>query len=153
MTAPIALIGAGAMGSAIGARLVATGTPLVVFDLDPAKVAALTALGAQSAASAAAAARSMRRSRRRCSLSSSKAARGRMPRPCSGGPSRATLSCHAVTIRPSGRIDALAATNFRSAPAIAKPIVLRAPTSGISMRIGFEHALRDRLAAEGFLAS
>ena len=55
MTAPIALIGAGAMGSAIGARLVATGTPLVVFDLDPAKVAALTALGAQSAASAAAA--------------------------------------------------------------------------------------------------
>lgn len=60
MTAPIALIGAGAMGSAIGARLVATGTPLVVFDLDPAKVAALTALGAQSAASAAAAARAVR---------------------------------------------------------------------------------------------
>lgn len=56
MTDPIALIGAGAMGGAIGARLLATGTPLVVFDLDPAKVAALTALGAGSAPSAAAAA-------------------------------------------------------------------------------------------------
>jgi len=44
------------MGGAIGARLVATGTPLVVFDLDPAKVAALMVLGATAAPSAAAAA-------------------------------------------------------------------------------------------------
>jgi 2-hydroxy-3-oxopropionate reductase len=56
MTRPIALIGAGAMGGAIGARLVTTGTSLTVFDLDPAKVAALTDLGATSAPSAAAAA-------------------------------------------------------------------------------------------------
>jgi 2-hydroxy-3-oxopropionate reductase len=56
MTRPIALIGAGAMGGAIGARLVTTGTNLTVFDLDPAKVAALTDLGASSAPSAAAAA-------------------------------------------------------------------------------------------------
>jgi 2-hydroxy-3-oxopropionate reductase len=41
------------MGGAIGARLLATGTALTVFDLDPAKVAALTALGAEAAASAA----------------------------------------------------------------------------------------------------
>jgi len=51
-----ALIGAGAMGGAIGARLLATGTPLVVFDLDPARVDALTALCATGADSAAAAA-------------------------------------------------------------------------------------------------
>jgi len=57
MTRPIALIGCGAMGGAIGARLVATGTPLTVFDLDPVKVAALTDLGANAAASAADAAR------------------------------------------------------------------------------------------------
>jgi len=56
MTRPIALIGAGAMGGAIGARLVATGTALRVFDLDPAKVAALTELGATAAPSAAKAA-------------------------------------------------------------------------------------------------
>ncbi|MFN3993504.1 MAG: NAD(P)-dependent oxidoreductase [Tabrizicola flagellatus] len=53
----IALIGAGAMGGAIGARLVATGTALRVFDLDPAKVAALVELGAVAAPSAAEAAR------------------------------------------------------------------------------------------------
>ncbi len=53
----IALIGAGAMGGAIGARLVATGTALKVFDLDPVKVAALVAAGATSAPSAAEAAR------------------------------------------------------------------------------------------------
>ncbi|MCW1920715.1 NAD(P)-dependent oxidoreductase [Rhodobacter sp. KR11] len=52
----IALIGAGAMGGAIGARLVATGTQLVVFDLDPAKVAPLVAGGARAATSAAEAA-------------------------------------------------------------------------------------------------
>jgi 2-hydroxy-3-oxopropionate reductase len=56
MTDTIALIGAGAMGGAIGARLVATGTRLVVFDLDPAKVAPLVAAGASASPSAAAAA-------------------------------------------------------------------------------------------------
>ncbi|CCD98290.1 NAD(P)-dependent oxidoreductase [Bradyrhizobium sp. STM 3809] len=56
MTSVVALIGAGAMGGAIGTRLVQTGTRLVVFDLDPAKVAALVAQGATAAASAAKAA-------------------------------------------------------------------------------------------------
>ena len=56
MTQTIALIGAGAMGGAIGARLVTTGTPLTVFDLDPIKVAVLTDLGATTAPSAAKAA-------------------------------------------------------------------------------------------------
>ena len=56
MTGHVGLIGAGAMGGAIGARLVSTGTPLQVFDLDPEKVAALVARGATSASSAAAAA-------------------------------------------------------------------------------------------------
>ena len=56
MTRTLALIGAGAMGGAIGARLVETGTRLVVFDLDPEKVAALVARGAVAAASAAEAA-------------------------------------------------------------------------------------------------
>ncbi len=60
MTHTIALIGAGAMGGAIGARLVATGTRLVVFDLDPAKVAHLVAIGATAAASASAAAKGAR---------------------------------------------------------------------------------------------
>ena len=40
-------------GGAIGARLVATGTRLAVFDLDPAKVAPLVAAGATAARSAA----------------------------------------------------------------------------------------------------
>jgi 2-hydroxy-3-oxopropionate reductase len=53
MTDTIALIGAGAMGGAIAARLLATGTRLVVFDLDAAKVAPLVALGAAAATSAA----------------------------------------------------------------------------------------------------
>ncbi|NUB45601.1 NAD(P)-dependent oxidoreductase [Fertoebacter nigrum] len=57
MNRHIALIGAGAMGGAIGARLVQTGSPLVVFDLDPEKVAALVALGAVAAATAAEAAK------------------------------------------------------------------------------------------------
>lgn len=56
MTNQIALIGAGAMGGAIGARLLQTGNRLTVFDLDPEKVAALTRLGASSAPSAAEAA-------------------------------------------------------------------------------------------------
>jgi 2-hydroxy-3-oxopropionate reductase len=56
----LALIGAGAMGGAIGARLVATGATLAVFDLDPEKVAALVALGATTAPSAAEAVRGAR---------------------------------------------------------------------------------------------
>lgn len=53
MTTKIALIGAGAMGGAIGARLVETGTALAVFDLDPQKRDALVAQGAQAASSGA----------------------------------------------------------------------------------------------------
>jgi 2-hydroxy-3-oxopropionate reductase len=52
----IALIGAGAMGGAIGARLLATGRRLTVFDLDPARAAALVDRGATAAATAAEAA-------------------------------------------------------------------------------------------------
>jgi 2-hydroxy-3-oxopropionate reductase len=57
MTKSLALIGAGAMGGAIGARLLATGAQLTVFDLDAAKVAALVDLGATAAPSAAEASR------------------------------------------------------------------------------------------------
>lgn len=60
MTDKIALIGAGAMGGAIGARLLETGTQLEVFDLDPAKVAPLVAAGATAAISAASAAKGAR---------------------------------------------------------------------------------------------
>lgn len=56
MTQKVALIGAGAMGSAIGTRLLETGNVLTVFDLDPEKRAALTALGALDATTAAQAA-------------------------------------------------------------------------------------------------
>ena len=56
MTLKVALIGAGAMGGAIGARIVQTGQDLTVFDLDAQKVAALVALGAKAAPSAAQAA-------------------------------------------------------------------------------------------------
>lgn len=56
MAGTVALIGAGAMGGAIGTRLARTGTRLRVFDLDPAKVAVLVAEGAEAAPSAAAAA-------------------------------------------------------------------------------------------------
>lgn len=49
----VALIGAGAMGGAIGTRLIETGNQLTVFDLDAEKVAALTSLGALSAGTAA----------------------------------------------------------------------------------------------------
>ncbi|MDO1583315.1 NAD(P)-dependent oxidoreductase [Rhizobium oryzicola] len=52
MSRKVALIGAGAMGGAIGQRLVETGIALCVFDPDPAKVAALVKRGAQGAASA-----------------------------------------------------------------------------------------------------
>lgn len=57
MSRPIALIGAGAMGGAIGARLAQTGTTLRVFDRDPEKVAVLVAHGAIASTSAADAAR------------------------------------------------------------------------------------------------
>lgn len=56
MTEKVALIGAGAMGSAIGARLAATGNSLTVFDLNPENVARLVEQGAQGAGSAAEAA-------------------------------------------------------------------------------------------------
>ena len=57
MTDALALIGAGAMGGAIGARLLDVGAKLAVFDLDASKVAALAAKGARAAPSAAEAAR------------------------------------------------------------------------------------------------
>jgi len=56
MTHRVALIGAGAMGGAIGARLAQTGHRLVVFDLDTAKVQDLVDRGATAAPTAAAAA-------------------------------------------------------------------------------------------------
>lgn len=49
----VAVIGAGIMGSAIATRLLATGQTVTVFDLDPAKVAALVETGAKAAASIA----------------------------------------------------------------------------------------------------
>jgi 2-hydroxy-3-oxopropionate reductase len=52
MTGHIGLVGAGAMGGAIGARLATTGTALKVFDLDAQKVADLVAKGATAATSA-----------------------------------------------------------------------------------------------------
>ena len=53
MSEKVALIGAGAMGGAIGTRLLETGNKLVVFDLDPEKVTVLVGKGATAAASAA----------------------------------------------------------------------------------------------------
>jgi len=53
MSERIALIGAGAMGGAIGTRLLETGNSLKVFDPDPAQVAKLVALGAVGVPSAA----------------------------------------------------------------------------------------------------
>lgn len=55
MSQRVALIGAGAMGGAIGTRLIETGNPLTVFDLDAERVADLVAKGAHAAESAAAA--------------------------------------------------------------------------------------------------
>ncbi|QDA36981.1 NAD(P)-dependent oxidoreductase (plasmid) [Paracoccus liaowanqingii] len=60
MTLTIALIGAGAMGGAIGARLASTGTALRVFDMNPAAMEPLTALGAIATRSAAEAAQGAR---------------------------------------------------------------------------------------------
>lgn len=56
MTRKLALIGAGAMGGAIGERLLVTGNNLSVFDLDPEKMDKLAKKGATSAQSAAEAA-------------------------------------------------------------------------------------------------
>ncbi|QFT34504.1 2-hydroxy-3-oxopropionate reductase [Labrenzia sp. THAF82] len=56
MSEKAALIGAGAMGGAIGMRLLETGNSLTVFDLDAEKVSALVEKGATAAASAAEAA-------------------------------------------------------------------------------------------------
>jgi 2-hydroxy-3-oxopropionate reductase len=56
MSVNVALIGAGAMGGAIGTRLAETGNTLHVFDLNPERVSALVTKGAVSAASAAEAA-------------------------------------------------------------------------------------------------
>lgn len=53
MSERIALIGAGAMGGAIGTRLLETGNNLNVFDPDPTQVAKLVALGGVGAPSAA----------------------------------------------------------------------------------------------------
>lgn len=53
MSERVGLIGAGAMGGAIGARLLETGNQLTVFDLDAEKVAELVARGATAAESAA----------------------------------------------------------------------------------------------------
>lgn len=55
MALDISLIGAGAMGGAIGTRLLETGQNLTVFDLDSAKVQTLVDKGAKAAASGAAA--------------------------------------------------------------------------------------------------
>ncbi|MEX0277617.1 MAG: NAD(P)-dependent oxidoreductase [Ruegeria sp.] len=57
MSEKVALIGAGAMGGAIGTRLLETGNQLQVFDLDEGKVAALVAEGGIAASSAAEASR------------------------------------------------------------------------------------------------
>ncbi|MEO1538248.1 MAG: NAD(P)-dependent oxidoreductase [Pseudomonadota bacterium] len=57
MSERIGLVGAGAMGGAIGTRLLETGNALTVFDLDAEKVAALVAKGATAASSAAGAAK------------------------------------------------------------------------------------------------
>ncbi len=56
MSERIGLVGAGAMGGAIGTRLLETGNALTVFDLDPAKTATLVEKGAVAARSAAEAA-------------------------------------------------------------------------------------------------
>ncbi len=53
----VAVIGAGIMGSAIATRLIETGQTVTVFDLDPAKVEALTDKGALAAGSVAEATR------------------------------------------------------------------------------------------------
>jgi 2-hydroxy-3-oxopropionate reductase len=56
MSKKLALVGAGAMGGAIGTRFLEAGNDLAVFDLDAEKVAKLVEKGATAAASAAEAA-------------------------------------------------------------------------------------------------
>lgn len=56
MNNKVALIGAGAMGGAIGTRILQTGNELYVFDLDTEKVTELVAKGAKAATTAAIAA-------------------------------------------------------------------------------------------------
>jgi 2-hydroxy-3-oxopropionate reductase len=56
----VSVVGAGLMGSAIATRLLEVGCVVSVFDLDPAKVAALVAKGALAVASPAAAAQASR---------------------------------------------------------------------------------------------
>lgn len=56
----VSVVGAGLMGSAIATRLLETGCIVSVFDLDPAKVAALVAKGALAVASPTAAAQASR---------------------------------------------------------------------------------------------
>jgi 2-hydroxy-3-oxopropionate reductase len=56
----VSVVGAGLMGSAIAARLLETGCVVSVFDLDPAKVAALVDKGASAVASPTAAAQASR---------------------------------------------------------------------------------------------
>ena len=53
----VSVVGAGIMGSAIATRLLACGHQVTVFDLDPAKVAAMVVKGAKAAPSAAEAAK------------------------------------------------------------------------------------------------
>jgi 2-hydroxy-3-oxopropionate reductase len=57
MSRKLALVGAGAMGGAIGTRFLEAGNELAVFDLDAEKVAALVEKGAVAASSAAEAAK------------------------------------------------------------------------------------------------
>lgn len=59
MAERVALIGAGAMGGAIGTRLLETGHSLTVFDLDADRVSALVRHGAVAATSAAEAAKTV----------------------------------------------------------------------------------------------
>ncbi|MEL6169199.1 MAG: NAD(P)-dependent oxidoreductase [Pseudomonadota bacterium] len=59
MSYSIGLVGAGAMGGAIGTRLLQKGHDLIVFDLDREKVEALVSKGARAAASAADAAQNV----------------------------------------------------------------------------------------------
>lgn len=58
--ASVSVIGAGLMGSAIATRLLEAGCDVRVFDLDPAKVAALVEKGGGAAASVAEATRASR---------------------------------------------------------------------------------------------
>src|SRR4051812_11918615 len=49
LSSRLGFIGLGLLGSAIARRLAATGFPIVVYDVDPARAVELTALGAEVA--------------------------------------------------------------------------------------------------------